>query len=101
MRYRFPKKGEVAFNDGWSFALLNNRLAEIYFKKNYGIWGHCYITRDKCSKAERRMVVADTKRCVFGYRRGVYFDQLACVKFRRVLPWNIFGRFHVKRKKVL
>jgi len=99
MRYRFPKRGETIFNDGWSFALLNGRTAEIYFKKKYGIWAHCYIDRDKFSKAEQHMIDSDTKKHIFSYRRGMYFDKLAGIKFRRVSERKIFSGPWRKWKK--
>jgi hypothetical protein len=101
MRYRFSKKGDVIFNDGWSFVLLNGRPAEIYFKKGYGFWAHCYIAREKFSKVERRMIAIDTKQNIFSYRRGVYFDRLAGIKFRRASGRNILGRIKTKKEKSL
>ena len=45
-------KTKQKFNDGWCFAIVNGRLAEIHFDKKYGIYGHCYVKREKYSKRE-------------------------------------------------
>jgi len=58
----------------WCFAIVNGRLAEIFFdkKKKNGIWGHCYVKREKYSKAEQKMIDSDIKKCKFTYRKGNY-----------------------------
>ena len=81
----------MALNDGWAFAIINGRLGEIYFKKNYGIWAHCYINSKEFSKVEQHMINVDTKRNIFSYRDNIYFDKLTGIKFRHVSKNRIFG----------
>lgn len=69
------KKGVIKFNNGWCFAIVNGRLAEIYFDKNYGIFGHRYVERRDYSKREQRMVDSDIKRHQFIYCKGYYIDK--------------------------
>lgn len=68
------KKAE--FNDGWCFAVVNGRLAEIHFMKKYGIWGHGYVKREEFNKREQKMINSDIKRCQFTYRNNSYFDKI-------------------------
>lgn len=61
----------------WCFAIVNNKLAEIYFdKKKSGqikIWGHCYVKKeDYKSKKEQKWIKEDTARCKFVYQKGKY-----------------------------
>lgn len=63
---------KTKFNDEWCFAIVNNRLAEIHFKKGSYIWAHCYVDRSKFSKKEQKMIDKDIKKCVFSYRKGFY-----------------------------
>ena len=55
------------------FAIVNNRLAEIYFdKKKNGqtkIWGHCYVQKeDYKTKQEQKWFIRDIKRVKVMYR---------------------------------
>ena len=62
---------------GWRFALLNGRLAEIYFvvgKGTSGIWAHCYVDKDKYDKSEKKMIAADIKKHQLIYRKRKYFS---------------------------
>ncbi|MBI2591726.1 MAG: hypothetical protein HYW34_03560 [Candidatus Brennerbacteria bacterium] len=69
------------FNNGWCFAIVNGRLAEIYFQKKYGAYGHCYVKRKKYrSKKEQKMIDADIKKFQFIYRKGYYIDKLTGIK---------------------
>ncbi len=70
------KKKGTQCKDGWCFAMVNDRLAEIHFSKGIGIWGHAYVKRDQFSKREQRMIDTDIKKCVFSYRKGCYYDKL-------------------------
>ena len=60
----------------WSFAIVNNKLAEIYFKdgkKSSRICAHCYVRReDYKTKLEQRWIKKDTKHLRFSYRKGEY-----------------------------
>ena len=73
---KFPKL-EHTF-DGWCFAIINNRLSEIFFGRKKGkckkvIWAHCYVKRSEYkTKREQKMIVKDTKRCRFTYRNKKY-----------------------------
>ncbi|KKR53331.1 MAG: hypothetical protein UT90_C0010G0004 [Parcubacteria group bacterium GW2011_GWA1_40_21] len=60
---RTEKKNNIKYNDGWSFAIVNGRLAEINFAKGFGVWSHAYI-----------------KKCIFSYRRGYYHDKIRNIK---------------------
>jgi hypothetical protein len=76
------KKNNIKFNDGWCFAIVNGRLAEIHFAKNLGIWAHCYIKRSEFSKKEQKMIDADIKKCVFSYQKGYYYDKIRKIKHK-------------------
>lgn len=65
----------------WSFALVNNRLAEIYFEQGKSglpeIKGHCYVQEKEFStKQEKRWIREDTKKYQFSYRKRLYRDKL-------------------------
>lgn len=61
---------------GWSFALVNNRLAEIFFEKSDNgmeLWGHAYVEpKDFKSLEEQRWIEKDTKRLRLVYKNGSY-----------------------------
>jgi phage-related protein len=60
----------------WSFGLVNNRLAEIYFEKNKGkvkFMGHAFVKKSEyTTKREKEWIVKDTARIRLTYRNGVY-----------------------------
>jgi hypothetical protein len=62
----------------WCFAIVNNRLAEIYFenddkKKKTTVWTHCYVKRNEfTTKKELREIDQDTKRNRFIFRNKKY-----------------------------
>lgn len=60
----------------WCFAIINNKLAEVYFEKKKGkikFLGHCYVNRsDYRSKKEKEWIDKDTIRVQLTYRNGVY-----------------------------
>lgn len=60
----------------WSFAKVNNKLAEIYFEESKSgpkITGHCYVKASEYnSKKEKHWIETDTKKFQFIYRDGHY-----------------------------
>ncbi len=98
------KSKKLKFNDGWSFAKVNGRLAEIHFDKKYGVYAHAYVKRSEYkTKREQKMIDVDIKKCQFIYRKGYYIDKLRGIKtrapkFEEVFPEikrkNISGPFH-------
>ncbi len=61
----------------WSFAIVNNKLAEIYFDRdkngNQKITNHCYVKKeDYKTKHEQKMIETDIKRIKVVYRKGEY-----------------------------
>ena len=72
----------IEFNSGWCFVIVNGHLAEIFFGKQYGIYGHCYVKREEYSKGEQRMIDADIKKCQFTYQKGYYFDKIRKIKHK-------------------
>ncbi len=62
---------------GWCFALVNGRLAEIFFdKKKDGrmkVRGHCYVKREEyTTKQEQKWITSDTKRTRLTWRNKKY-----------------------------
>ena len=73
----------------WRFALINNRLAEIYFehdKKGRPLFeGHCYIDDvQDWTAEEKKCIPRDIKKYQFSYRKGFYRDKLKNVRFKSV-----------------
>lgn len=61
----------------WCFAVINNKLAEVYFekKKNKKVkfLGHCYVKQEEYkTKTEQRWIKQDTEKFKFSYRNGEY-----------------------------
>lgn len=60
----------------WSFAIVNNRLAEIYFERRgqkLQIIGHCYVQKEEYkTKREQRLIAKDTLSYRFSYRNKKY-----------------------------
>jgi len=80
------KVQKIKFNDGWCFAMVNGRLAEIHFDKKYGVFGHCYVKKKEyTTKKEQEMIKADIKKCQFICRGGYYFDKLRGIK-QKIVP---------------
>jgi len=69
------KKEKYNF-DGWQFAIVNNRLAEIYFDKKRGVWGHCYVKGEDYSKREQKMIDEDIKYARFVWRNKKYIRKI-------------------------
>jgi len=65
----------IKFNSGWCFAIVNRCLAEIFFDKKYGIYGHCFVKREEYSKREQRMIDSDIGKYQFIYRKKYYIDK--------------------------
>lgn len=64
----------------WCFAIVNGRLAEIYFEKGEKpkLFGHCYVQPDEYeSKQEKEWKKADTKRFRFTYKKGKYKEAVS------------------------
>jgi len=71
MKRRFSK------TDGWCFALVNGRLAEIWWRKKKNgereVVAHGYVQRKWFkTKKELVMIESDTKRHRFSYRNQKY-----------------------------
>lgn len=61
----------------WSFVIVNNKLAEIFFDKNkkghVKIRGHCYVKKEEYkTKKEQRWIIEDTKRTKVKYQKKKY-----------------------------
>ena len=60
----------------WCFGLVNNRLAEIFYKRNKSVvtyMGHAFVKKtDYTSKREKEWIVKDTARIRLTYENGVY-----------------------------
>lgn len=61
---------------GWCFAIINNKLAEIYFEKRKGgikFLGRCYIKEDEYkSMEEKKWIKKDISKMRFVYRGREY-----------------------------
>lgn len=60
----------------WSFAILNNRLAEIYFEPRKGkpkILGHVFVKKEEYkTKKEKKYIEEDTLKFRLTYKNGKY-----------------------------
>ena len=60
---------------GWCFAIVNKKLAEIYFERKRGktkIQGHCYVGKEEyMTKREQKWIKHDTAKFQFVYRKKV------------------------------
>ena len=61
----------------WNFAIINNRLGEIYYRKDKNgkikVQGHCYVKKeDFKTKEELRAIEEDTKKGSIVYRNKKY-----------------------------
>ena len=71
----------------WNFAIINKKLAELYFDDKRGSnrvpHGHCYVNRDEfTTKREQKEIETDIKKYMFTYRSK---------KYRNILTGEIFG----------
>lgn len=61
----------------WSFAIVNGRLAEIFFDRSKNgkpkINGHCYVKKeDYKTKTEQKWIKQDTAKVRAVWRKGEY-----------------------------
>ena len=61
----------------WCFAILNNRLVEVYFDKDkqnrVKIRGHCYVAKNEYkTKQEQKWIEIDTRKTRVVYRNKKY-----------------------------
>ncbi len=60
----------------WSFALVNNKLAEVFFERKRGkniFLGHAYVKESEyTTKKEKRWIKEETARVRLIYRNGEY-----------------------------
>lgn len=85
-------KRRPRFNDGWCFALINGRLAEIYFRRRHGIYGYCYVDRQSFrTKQEQLDIQHDTARFQFTFRNGWFRDKLNDYRFKLAAAHKVFG----------
>lgn len=58
----------------WSFALVNNKLAEVFFERKRGkniFLGHAYVKESEyMTKREKRWIQEDTTKVSLVYRKG-------------------------------
>ena len=69
---------------GWCFALVNNRLAEIFFDKipkgKTKIRGYCYVHKSEYkTKKEQKWIRENTAKVKLTYRKGRYYDKIAAL----------------------
>jgi len=80
------------FHDGWCFALVNGRLAEIYFRRQHGIYAYCYVDRQSFrTKRERLDIQHDIARYRFTFRNGWFRDKLNGYRFKLAAAQKVFG----------
>ena len=69
-------KKNLQKENAWSFAIVNNRLAEIHFETGkglLGVWGHCCVKRSEYkTKIEQKMIESDIKKFNLIYQNKVY-----------------------------
>lgn len=87
------KQKKMQWNSGWCFAIVNGKLAEIFFEKGHGIWGYCFVKREAYSAKEQKMIDADIKRCRFTYRKGWFTNQIDGTRQRRPSMRTIFPKY--------
>ena len=73
----FIKILEKISEDGWNFAIVNSKLAEIFFDKTkkgtYKVWGHCYVEKSEYkTKKEKNWIKQDTANLRFVFRNKKY-----------------------------
>lgn len=60
----------------WCFALINGKLAEIYFEPKKGdpkILGHAYVKKEQYqTKKEQEYISNDTEKFQFSYKNRIY-----------------------------
>ncbi|MBU0476426.1 hypothetical protein KKB68_00195 [Patescibacteria group bacterium] len=93
------KTGAKESNNGWCFAMINGRLAEIYFDKKQGIYGHCYVQRKEYTKKEKKMIDSDILKYQFVYRKGCYTDRKRKIKQKAITIDKVFPEIRKYRLK--
>lgn len=75
----------------WAFAIINSRLAEVYFEKNGDktlVKGHCYVNGDDYrTQQEKKWIKTDAKKYRFTYRNKEYINQFTRQKVS-TLPFS-------------
>lgn len=65
--------------DGWCFATINGRLAELFFDRRNGklfFLGHVYVERsDYKTKKEQKWIDKDIKKYSFAFHNKEYSDK--------------------------
>jgi hypothetical protein len=89
MKNNVKNKTQSKLNEGWCFAIVNGRLAEIYFKRGSKIYGHAYVERDEFSKREQKMIDKDIEKHIFSYRNSLYYDKLRKRKYEKSSSRNL------------
>jgi len=61
----------------WCFALINNKLSELFFERHddeeIEFLGHCDVQEEEyTTKKEKQWIEKDTKHNQFTYRKGKY-----------------------------
>lgn len=64
----------------WCFAIINNRLAEIFYEgkrlSSMRIYGHAYVNKNEYkTKTEQRWIEKDIEKFKFSYRKGRYMPK--------------------------
>jgi len=63
----------------WCFAIVNGRLAEIFFERKNGkmeFLGHAYVKKSEYkTKKEKKWIKEDTEKFKLVYRKGIYKDK--------------------------
>ena len=93
------KRNNLKFKNGWVFALVNGRLAEIYSSSKFGIWAHSYIKRNEFSKEEQKIIDEDIKKYIFSYKKGLYYDKIRKLKYKVPEINKIFPDLKGNKKK--
>ena len=83
-------KKSVNLKSFWQFALVNNRLTEIFFDGGK-ILGHYYVdSKDYGSKEAKKWILEDTKKLNLSYNKGKYRNKSdgKLMKFVSKLSWR-------------
>lgn len=63
---------------GWCFAIVNNKLAEIFFEKKAGkthIYSHAHVKPEEYqTRREQQWIKDDTSKFQFVFQKGKYRD---------------------------
>lgn len=70
------KREKEKYESFWQFALVNGRLAEVFFEKGR-ICGYCYVEASEYkTKQEKQQIKSDTEKLQLTFRKGIYKDKL-------------------------